>query len=297
MMRKDEVEPPAVDLEDRAERIARHLRAFDVPAGPAAPPRRVPRGVLTGLRRLPEREVLRRFLERVSLLLLHLGDTLPRQPPVARIAGDAEIDVAVDGIGVLAVDELLDEADDPVDVLGGFRHLVCEPEPEVAYIVDVPLRRLRGELCARAGSRVVDPVVHVGDVVHECRVVAAATKPVTEPHADDERTSVPDVGPSIDRRPAEVHAHRRRRLRQLLRLSRQRAVEPHAPTLRSSSSRGSAAMTAASSGPRSRPVSARRTALRLPPTAFSSRTMLRASSPPSTSSRNRSRVSRASTST
>ncbi len=48
-----------------------------------------------------------------------------------------------------------------------------------------------------------------------------------------------------------------------------------ASTLRSASSRGSAAITVHSSGPRSAPVSARRRAFRSPPTAFSSRTMSR----------------------
>src|SRR6185312_3254314 len=109
VVREHEVEPAAVDLEDRAERVSRHLGAFDVPTGTAAPPRRVPRGVLARLRGLPEREVGRRLLARVAFLLLDLVDALPRKRAVSRIARDAKIDVAVDRVRVLTLDELLDE--------------------------------------------------------------------------------------------------------------------------------------------------------------------------------------------
>ena len=87
----------------------------------------------------------------------------------------------------------------------------------------------------------------------------------------------------VDGRAAQVHADRARRRRQLDLRARQRVVEAHradrSQDVRSSaSSRGSAASTAASSGPRSAPVSASRSARRSPPTAFSSRTIARASS-------------------
>src|SRR3954470_24175833 len=106
-MREHEVEAAAVDLEHRPERVACHRRALDVPPGAAEPPRRLPRRVLTRLRRLPQREVLRRLLARIPLLLLHLADALARQPAVAGVARDAEVDVAVDRIGVPARHELV----------------------------------------------------------------------------------------------------------------------------------------------------------------------------------------------
>ena len=71
-----------------------------------------------------------------------------------------------------------------------------------------------------------------------------------------------------------------------MRIGRAAAEAPASPAsachraasiLRNASSRGSAAITAQSSGPRSLPVSAIRSAFRLPPTAFSSRTSARAS--------------------
>ena len=110
VVREDEVEATAVDLERRAVDLLRHRRALDVPARPAAPPRRVPPGVL-GLRlvRLPEREVAAVLLERVRLLLLDLVGPLAGEPPVVGKRRDAEVDVATDGVRVAARDQLLDE--------------------------------------------------------------------------------------------------------------------------------------------------------------------------------------------
>src|SRR6185503_16754397 len=113
VMREDEIEAAAVDLEGRSVQLLDHRRALDVPAGAPPPPRRVPPGVL-GLRlvRLPEREVARVLLERVRLLLLDLVRTLPRQPPVRGIGRNAKVDVAADGVRVPGVDQLADERDD-----------------------------------------------------------------------------------------------------------------------------------------------------------------------------------------
>src|SRR4051812_25319582 len=72
VMRKDEVDRAAVDVERLAEQIHRHGRALEMPAGASSAPRRVPgsRGrFVFGLRGLPEREVLRVFL-----CVLVLGD-------------------------------------------------------------------------------------------------------------------------------------------------------------------------------------------------------------------------------
>src|SRR5262249_54630724 len=65
VVREDEVEAAAVDLEDRPERVLGHHRALDVPTRPTAAPGRVPGGVLTGLVRLPQREIPSVLLERI----------------------------------------------------------------------------------------------------------------------------------------------------------------------------------------------------------------------------------------
>ena len=99
VVREDEVEPAAVDLEDRPEQLLGHHGALDVPARPAASPRRVPGRVLARLVRLPEREVARILLERVRLLLLDLVGPLARELAVVGEARDAEVDVALDRVG------------------------------------------------------------------------------------------------------------------------------------------------------------------------------------------------------
>ena len=165
--------------------------------------------------------------------------------------------------------------------LGRLREVVGHAEPEIAGVLEVPLGRALGELGARARRGVVDLVVDVGDVVDELRVVAGRLQPRAQPHADDERARVADVRARVHRRAADVHAHRPGSAQAARRASACRCRKAHGFRVvraRSASSRGSARSTAQSSGPRSRPVSATRNAFRLPPTAFSSRTIAFASS-------------------
>ena len=103
----------------------------------------------------------------------------PGELPVVLEARDAEVDVAVDLVGVLARDQLLDELDDHRDVLRHLRHLVGHAEAERLRVLEVPLGRLLRELGARARGGVVDLVVHVGDVVDERHVVARHLQPLS----------------------------------------------------------------------------------------------------------------------
>ena len=122
---------------------------------------------------------------------------------------------------------------------------------------------LRGELGARAGRSVVDLVVDVGDVVDELRVVAVRAQPRAQPHADDERPRVADVGARVDRRAAEVHADRAGRRRQLDERARGRVVEPHAVrVVRAAAPRRAAARAAP---PRAPALARRRSARRAAP--------------------------------
>src|SRR5947207_10354173 len=58
VMRKYEIDAAAMDVEDLAQKLPGHCRAFDMPAWPAPAPRALPARRL-GIRRLPQHEVHR----------------------------------------------------------------------------------------------------------------------------------------------------------------------------------------------------------------------------------------------
>ena len=95
VMWEDEIEAAAVDPELRPQVLRRHRGALDVPARPAATPRRVPRRVLARLVRFPEREVARVLLARVRLLLFDLVGSLAGEAAVVRERRNPVVDVAV----------------------------------------------------------------------------------------------------------------------------------------------------------------------------------------------------------
>jgi hypothetical protein len=66
VMREDQVEPAAMDVERLAQFAFAHRRAFDVPAGAAAAPRAIPAGLVRA-RRLPQNEVAGVLLIRCDL--------------------------------------------------------------------------------------------------------------------------------------------------------------------------------------------------------------------------------------
>src|SRR5205823_4743557 len=100
VVREDQVEPAAVDLERRPEVFLRHRRTLDVPPRPTVAPRRLPRGVLALLVPLPEREVAGVTLPRGLLVLLGrvarrlLVAVAAGELAVVREARHAEVDVA-----------------------------------------------------------------------------------------------------------------------------------------------------------------------------------------------------------
>src|SRR5256886_8517655 len=149
VVREDQVDPAAVDLEDRTEKLLGHRRALDVPARTARPPRRLPDGVLALLVRLPERKVARvllqllafRFLRRVvQSLVVALA---AREPAVLGKCGDPEVDVPTGRVGEPAVDEPADQVDDLGDGLGRLRLVVGPAGPEQVSGGDKPARSLR----------------------------------------------------------------------------------------------------------------------------------------------------------
>ena len=248
VVREDEVETASVDPERRPELVQRHRRALDVPPRASAPPRRVPGRVLARLRGLPQGEVPRVLLAGVRLRVLHLVGTLAREAPVAGEARDAEVDVAVHGIGVPVSHELLHEGDDLVHRVGHLRIRVDLLQAEAGDVLEVPLARLGRTLRAGAGRRLVDLVVHVRDVVDEPHRVALRPQPAGEPREDDVGPCVPDVGALVDGRSADVHPHRLGRVGQGDDVARQRVVQAHASIVSASCASRPPSASAAGSG-------------------------------------------------
>ena len=92
VVREDEVDAAAVDVDGLAQMRADHRRTFDVPAGPAAAPRRVPADHALG-DRLPQHEVGGIALERRDLdpgAGDHRLAVAAAQRAIIGIAGDAE---------------------------------------------------------------------------------------------------------------------------------------------------------------------------------------------------------------
>ena len=210
VVREDQVVAAAVDLERRAERLLGHRRALDVPARPAASPGRVPGGVLHRLLRLPEREVERILLERGALDAPRPGPSARRRGATARRIrqrAHAEVDVALDRVGVPALDQRADQRDDLLHHLRRLRLVVGPAEPEPVGVVDVRGRHLGRQLVGRAPGgtrRVVDLVVDVGDVRDQRRLVALVRQEAGEQAEDDVRARVADVDARVDGRAARV---------------------------------------------------------------------------------------------
>ena len=181
--------------------------------GRPASPRRVPGRVLTRLVRLPEREIGRVALA-VSALdalpLVHLVDVAVRQLAVFRVTADREVDVAVDRVGMTALDQLLDQLDDLRDRLAGSRLVIGPAQAEAIGVGDVRVAHLARQLLARhprrQGGR-VNLVVDVRYVCNECDFVALMDEQAREQREDDVGTSVSDVDPAVDGGAAGIDPH------------------------------------------------------------------------------------------
>ncbi len=167
-----------MDLEAHAQQLLGHRRALDVPARATPAPGRVPRRVLPLLLGLPEREVQRVLLAIGPfdpLALVEVVELAVRERPVVGVGAHAEVDVAVDRVGGVALDQRGDQRHDPVDRLRGQRLVVGPRQAERVGVGDVVRGHLARELLRAdpTGLRgVVDLVVDVGHVGDERHVVA-----------------------------------------------------------------------------------------------------------------------------
>ena len=214
MVREDQVDAAAVDVDGQAELALDHRRAFDVPAGAPRTPGAVPHR-LAGLRRLPEHEVGRMTLVG-SDLDPRAGDHLVQRPArklavVAEALG-VEQHMTFGGVGRATLDQGRDLGLHGLDVLGGLRLQRRAQRAERAHILviggQIPLGD-DADVDALVGRLGVDLVVHVGDVARiDHRVGAIEVAQQTEQHVEHHhRPGVADMGVAVDRGAADIHRH------------------------------------------------------------------------------------------
>ena len=221
VVRETEVDTATMQVEGRAEVGQRHRRALDMPAGTTFSPRRRPKvGAILGLTGLPQGEVGGRlafiFVGVVGLaggilgLGLELGEVDVVQFAVIRAGADLEVDRAILGdVGVASVDQRLDHRDLLRDMHDRARLDMRGQESEgravgmklVGPLLGEVAERLAG--CLRAADGLIVDVGDIADVLHlETRDLEGAAQDVL----DGERAEITDMGRTIDRRTAAIHA-------------------------------------------------------------------------------------------
>ncbi len=212
VVREDEVQSAAVDVEGRAEELLAHRGALDVPAGPAAAPGRVPRR-LARLLSLPEREIERFPLElpgRHPLAGSQIVQVAARELRVLGPARHLEVHVPAGGVGDPGIEERLDEREDLGDDLGHPRRDVRRNQAELRGVLleglDVAVGQGRRVL-PRLARGVDDLVVDVR-VVPDVRDAVAAVSEITHHDVEDgEGPGVSDVYPRVDGGTTHVQTH------------------------------------------------------------------------------------------
>ena len=221
VMREAEVDAAAMQVERGAEVGERHGGALDMPAGAAFTPGRGPEvGAVLGLAGFPEGEVGSRlafvFVGVVGLaggvlgLGLELGEVDVVQFAVIGAGADLEVDRPVLGdVGVAAVDEGLDHGHLLGDVLDRARLDVRRQETEgLAVRMEFigPTLGEGGERLAGGLGPADGLVVDVGDIADVLHLQAGDLEGAAQDVLDGERAEVADVGRSVDRGSAAIHA-------------------------------------------------------------------------------------------
>ena len=223
VMRELQINPAAMNVKGRPQQLIAHGAAFDMPAGPPAPPRAVPaRGF--GIRRFPQHEIHRVFLEGRHLdprPCDHVIDRPPREPPVFGIRPHPEQHMPFLGIGMPPRDQRLDHGDHRPDIGRGARLMRRAQRAQGIHVVVIPADRLfrplgdqllqrprrPGLLPCQGGG--VDLVIHIGEVAHIGhlpRAIDMAQQPEqrVEHH---HRPGIADMGAVIDRGATDIDPH------------------------------------------------------------------------------------------
>ena len=189
-----------------------------MPAWTAAPPRRLPHGAASlvfGLRRFPEREILRVLLR--VLVLRHARAGLqfarvePREPAVRWELADREVHRSVVR---LVRDALVHEALHEFDHLGDevrrarivLRTLDAQELAILVEHLDHGIRELADGLLL-LGRALDDPVVDVGEVHHLLDAPSAQPQHAPQQVLEEERAEVAEVRRVVDRGTARIQPH------------------------------------------------------------------------------------------
>ena len=219
VVREDEIDAAAVEVESFAEVLADHRGALEVPAGSAFAPGGGPEiFAILGAAGLPEHEVADAlFFVFIGIGALGLGATELElafievgELAVFRKGGDVEIDRAVlGGVGVAFGNECLDHGDLLGDVLDGTGFDVWREALEEVAVVMEFFRPEAGELRERLADALgfADRfVIDIGEVADMERAQAAGFEGTAEDILEDEGAEIADVGGAIDRGAAAVKA-------------------------------------------------------------------------------------------
>ena len=107
----------------------------------------------------------------------------PAQPAVVRVDPRVEEGPAVDGVGVAAVDQLRDQADHLIHMLGRARRSVDREESDLRHIVVEHSHLLRGQLSEidlALARNPKDVVIDIGDIAHASHTEPRVAKTALE---------------------------------------------------------------------------------------------------------------------
>ena len=216
VMRKLQVQSPAVDVEVLAQEGAAHGRALDMPPGAARTEGTVPPSVirLISLCSLPQHEVQRVFLaisHRHTLASAQFVQGLARQATVARKPPHREVDISVRAdVGQTSLTQGADHRQH-------LRHEVRRPgfvrrrfDTQGTDVLTHRGDHFIGELPygdAALDRAPDDLVLDVGDVAHVGHPPAARTQPAIHHVERHHHARVAHVAEVVDRHAADIHPH------------------------------------------------------------------------------------------
>lgn len=210
VVREHEIEAAAVDVDRVAEDLLAHGGALNVPAGPTLTPGAVP-GRFTRFGAFPQGEVGRGFFPAHRFCPCaseHFFETAAAQLAVIFVFGAAEVDIAVERVGVTLFDQFADHVEHIANMVSGVREVIDGVDAHELQIIEIVVGHLFGEGfdCHALFVGFVDElVVDIGNVDDEGDVIAGVGQVAFDGVEDDGADHVADVSGLIDSGTAEVH--------------------------------------------------------------------------------------------